>query len=117
MDPQREYVPFWVGKESNRLDKCASVYGCQGFELDFAGVIWGNDLVVRGGHWSIGDPNSCYDRAPSSLPLAIVMQKEPREAMRLLVNRYRIFLTRGIQGTLVHFEDAETRDFFHQLGA
>ena len=114
MDPQREYVPFWVGKESNRLDKCASVYGCQGFELDFAGVIWGNDMVVRGGHWSVGDPSACYDRAPGSLPLATVMRKEPREAMRLLVNRYRIFLTRGIQGTIIHFEDAETRDFFDQ---
>ncbi len=115
MDPQAEYVPFWVGKESNRLEKCASIYGCQGFELDFAGVIWGNDLVVRDGRWAVGDPDSCYDRAPGSTPLAAIMRKEPGEAMRLLVNRYRIFLTRGIQGSLVYFEDAETRHSFEEL--
>jgi DUF2075 family protein len=45
------------------------------------------------------------------------MRKEPGEAMKLLVNRYRIFLTRGIQGTILHFEDAETQEFFRQLGA
>ncbi len=115
MDPQAEYVPFWVGKESNRLEKCASIYGCQGFELDYAGVIWGDDLVVRGGRWSVGDPDSCYDRAPGSTRLATIMRGEPEEAMRLLVNRYRIFLTRGIQGSLVYFEDTETRDFFEEL--
>lgn len=117
MDPQREYVPFWVDKESNRLEKCASIYGCQGFELDFTGVIWGNDLVIRDGRWSLGDPDSCYDKAPGCTPLATLMRKEPGQAMRLLVNRYRIFLTRGIQGTVLHFEDAETQEFFRQLGA
>jgi len=43
------------------------------------------------------------------------MRKEPEEAMRLLVNRYRIFLTRGIQGTVIQFEDAETQEFLHQF--
>ncbi len=117
MDPQRDYVPFWVGKESNRLEKCASIYGCQGFELDHAGVVWGNDLVIRNGRWSVGEPDSCYDRAPGCTPLATVMRDNPPDAMRLLTNRYRIFLTRGIQGTATYFEDEETRDFLSELGA
>ncbi|MCK4443498.1 MAG: DUF2075 domain-containing protein [Thermoplasmata archaeon] len=35
--------------------------------------------------------------------------------MRLLRNRYRIMLTRGILGTGVYFEDDETRDFFDRI--
>ena len=47
MDPKKEYAPFWVGRESNKLERCASVYGAQGFEADYTGVIWGRDLVRR----------------------------------------------------------------------
>ena len=43
MDPKKDYVPFWVGGESNRLENCASIYGCQGFETDYAGF-----KVIRG---------------------------------------------------------------------
>jgi len=112
MDPQRDYVPFWVNGESNKLEKCASIYGCQGFELDRAGVFWGEDLVIRNGRWQLGDPEICYDSAPGSKPLAEVMRGQPAKALELLRNRYRIFLTRGILGTYVHFEDEETRRFF-----
>ncbi|MGE9810700.1 DNA/RNA helicase domain-containing protein, partial [Ferroplasma acidiphilum] len=55
MDPKKEYAPFWVGRESNKLEKCASVYGAQGFEADYTGVIWGRDLVRRDNKWVLGD--------------------------------------------------------------
>ena len=116
MDPQTEYVPFWVRHESNKLEKCASIYGCQGFEMDFAGLFWGDDYVIRDNRWEIGDPDSCYDRAPGCTPLAGLMKNRPEEARRLLMNRYRIMLTRGILGTSVYFEDQETRGFFQGLG-
>jgi len=112
MDPQRDYVPFWVNGESSKLEKCASIYGCQGFELDRAGVFWGEDLVIRNDRWQLGDPEICYDAAPGSKPLAEVMRRQPADALELLRNRYRIFLTRGILGTYVYFEDEETRRFF-----
>ena len=112
MDPQKEYVPFWVNGESSKLEKCSSIYGCQGFELDYAGIVWGDDMVIRDGQWRIGDSDNCYDRAPGSKPLKKIMKEEPEEALRLLRNRYRIMLTRGILGTGIHFEDDETRDFF-----
>jgi DUF2075 family protein len=112
MDPQREYVPFWVRGESSKLEKCASIYGCQGFELDRTGVIWGEDLVIRNDRWQLGDPETCWDSAPGSKPLADVMRDQPANALELLRNRYRIFLTRGVLGTYIYFEDEETRRFF-----
>ena len=112
MDEESEYVPFWRDGRSSLLSQCASIYGCQGFETDHAGVIWGDDLVIRDGHWALGNPNNCYDKTQQVKPLASRMRDEPEAAMILLKNRYRIFLTRGIFGTTIYAEDPETRDFF-----
>lgn len=95
---------------SNKLDRVASIYGSQGFESDYVGVIWGRDFVLRRGNWVLGDPNVCYGNIDR-----LVFGKPPKrswsaEALTLLRNRYRIFLTRGILGTLVYCEDNETRD-------
>ena len=56
-----EYVQFWMRSGSNQLDRVASIYGAQGFESDYVGVFWGRDLVIRNGHWTLGDPEACYD--------------------------------------------------------
>lgn len=92
---------------------CASIYGCQGFELDYAGVIWGRDFVIRNGQWAVGPASACKDNVgkPSLARLVDPRHARHEEALGLLVNRYRIFLTRGIQGTVVHCEDPETGDF------
>lgn len=119
MDPQNDYVPFWVKGESNKLEKCASIYGCQGFETDFAGVIWGRDFVFRNGNWGLGE--NCEDNIgkPSLKELINKAIKGDEEkynmAMRLLINRYRVFLTRGIKGTYVFCEDEETADFLLRI--
>ena len=111
MEPRTDYVPFWVEGQSNDLDSCASIYGAQGFELDYAGLIWGDDLVVRNGRWALGDPDNCYDAAPGARRLSTVMRDDPEAAIGLLRNRYRILLTRGIFGTAIYAEDTETREF------
>lgn len=119
MNPKIDYVPFWVKGGSDRLDRCASIYGCQGFEVDYAGVIWGRDFVVRRGQWEVGD--HCEDGKTGRPPLKRIMElaksnPESRSlALQLLKNRYRIFLTRGIKGTYLFCEDAETTRFFQNL--
>lgn len=115
MDPKRDYVPFYVEGKSNELTACASIYGAQGFELDYAGLFWGSDLVIRNGTWTIGNPDDCYDKAPGARSLRTVMRDDPALAMQLLRNRYRILLTRGILGTAIYCEDPETRQFFKSL--
>lgn len=45
MDEKNQYPGFWYFRESNDLTHCASIYGCQGFEADYVGVIWGRDFV------------------------------------------------------------------------
>jgi DUF2075 family protein len=115
MEPKRDYVPFYLEGKSTELTTCASIYGAQGFELDHAGLFWGTDMVVRNGAWTVGDPEDCYDRAPGARALWTVMRDDPTLALQLLRNRYRILLTRGILGTIIYCEDAETREFFQAL--
>jgi hypothetical protein len=112
MDPRKEYVPFWIGGGSNQLVDCASIYGCQGFETDFAGLIWGTDFVIRDGRWHAGDPIDCYDTIGPGRGLRGMMDQRDPRALDLLRSRYRIFLTRGIFGTVVYCEDPETRAYF-----
>ncbi len=119
MDPKKDYVPFWVKGESNKLEKCASIYGCQGFETDYAGIIWGRDFVIRDGKWQIGD--NCEDNiGKRSLKQLINAgkngdKKAEERAYKLLINRYRIFLTRGIKGTYIFCEDEETANFLRKI--
>ena len=48
MDPKTEYPQYWMGIHENPFKHCASIYGSQGFETDYVGLIWGEDLVWRG---------------------------------------------------------------------
>jgi hypothetical protein len=115
MEPKSDYVPFYLDGRSNDLNSCASIYGAQGFELDFAGLFWGTDMVVRNGAWAVGDPDDCYDRVQGARALRTVMRSDPSLALMLLRNRYRILLTRGIFGTAIHCEDPETGDYLRSL--
>jgi len=120
MNPKVDYVKYWVRGESNRLERCASIYGCQGFEADFVGVVWGRDFVYRNGRWKLGD--NCEDGVGGVNSLKRLFSRAKKgdkgaeeRAIRLLINRYRIFLTRGIRGTYIFCEDKETGRFLKEL--
>lgn len=119
MDEKVQYPSFWLEGESNRLTHCASIYGCQGFEADYIGVIWGRDFVRRGNSWELGD--NCEDSIgnPSLKKLFAKAKKGDKNsrdlALKLLINRYRIFLTRGILGTFIYCEDDETLEFLKEI--
>ncbi len=110
-----EYKAFWLGGQSNNLNKVSSIYGAQGFESDYVGIIWGRDLVYRNGNWQLGDPNACYDSIDQLIVKRWGRHVWGPEAKELVLNRYRIFLTRGIKGTLLFCEDEETRNYLRCL--
>lgn len=111
----KEYVDFWVNRRSNDLERCASVYGCQGFERAYCGVIWGKDYVLRGDRWVVHERHTITDYIGKPSLRQLVERGRYQEALSLLYNRYRILLTRGIQGTFVFCEDAETRAFLREI--
>ena len=115
MNPKKDYAPFWVGGESNKLDRCASVYGAQGFEADYTGVIWGRDLVWRSGKWVLGDNCEDFEIKKSFYRGKDGNSDSYNTAISLLINRYRILLTRGIHGTYIFCEDVETGKYIENL--
>jgi hypothetical protein len=95
---------YWATDPAG-IHQVGCVYTAQGFEFDFAGVIFGRDLVWRPRKGWVGQPEFSHD--------SIVRRaaKDPDAFTALLKNTYRVLLTRGLQGCSVYFEDDQTRDF------
>ncbi|MGF1514023.1 MAG: DNA/RNA helicase domain-containing protein [Elainellaceae cyanobacterium] len=66
------------------LDSAVTEFGCQGLELDFPVVGWGDDLRWDGEGWT-----------------TTTRQKNVTDPRRLRINSYRVLLTRGRDGFVV----------------
>ena len=112
MDERTEYPAYWMGK-LDPLSYCASVYGAQGFEAEYVGVIWGRDLIWRG-KWVV-NPQPITDDVGGPNSLAHIARRNYKRALDLLKNRYLILLTRGTKGVYIYFEDKETKEYVKSL--
>src|SRR5262249_11479502 len=81
------------------LDQVGCVYTAQGFEFDYAGVIFGPDLVYRPGRGWVGRPENSFDT---------VVKRSGGAFLDLVKNTYRVLLSRALKGCFVHFMDKET---------
>jgi DUF2075 family protein len=81
------------------------IYTAQGFEVDYAGVIIGEDLRYDPdlGDW-VPDPSKSSDSA-------ISRRLSREDQLRLLKQAYRVLLSRGMKGCYVYAVDPETRKF------
>ena len=95
---------FWAS-EPGGIDQVGCIYTAQGFEFDYVGVIFGDDLVYRPRQGWIGRREFSYD---GGLKRGV----SEEEFTRLVKNTYRVLLSRGLKGCYVYFTDEKTRDFF-----
>ncbi|MFM0042537.1 DUF2075 domain-containing protein [Paraburkholderia sediminicola] len=95
----------------NGINQVGCVYTAQGFEFDYAGIIFGQDLRFDPSQdaW-VGDKTKSHDST---------VKKSKDDFTRLVKNTYRVLLSRGMKGCYVCFADAETEDYFrsHVAGA
>lgn len=109
-----EYGNNWIIDESS-IDEVGCIHTCQGLELDYVGVIIGEDLVFDGTRVAT-DPSK---RAKTDQSLK-GYKKERKEnpisadakADELIRNTYRTLMSRGMKGCYIFAVDAKTRDFF-----
>src|SRR5439155_12613898 len=104
----RKSIPksnFWANDPAG-IEQVGCVYTAQGFEYDYAGVIFGRDLVWRPRKGWIGQPEYSQDTIVKR-----GAKQDPDRFTELVKNTYRVLLTRGLRGCYVHFEDEATRDF------
>ncbi|QGA53838.1 DUF2075 domain-containing protein [Sulfolobus sp. E5-1-F] len=112
MDEKTEYPKYWKG-ELDPLTYCASVYGAQGFEADYVGVVWGRDMIWRNG-WTV-NPDPITDYVGHRNSLKKIAKEDKAKALELLKNRYYVMLTRGIRGVYLFFEDQRTGEHVREL--
>jgi hypothetical protein len=69
------------------LERAVSEFGCQGLELDYAVLCWGDDLTWTGDRWD---------------QLGGKLRRGAQDRRRLRLNAYRVLLTRGRDGMCIY---------------
>src|SRR3954452_19189777 len=99
---------LWASEPAG-FGQVGCVYTAQGFEYDWNGVILGPDLVWRnGGFVSRRDQNKDPDFRNRQ-------RVDDSHFDRLVRNVYKVLLTRGMVGTVLHSTDPETQDVLRRL--
>ena len=96
-------APLWA-YDPGGIDQVGCVYTAQGFEFDYAGVIFGQDLRydLDEQTW-IGDKTASHDTT---------VKRSKDQFLDLVKNTYRVLLSRGMKGCYVYFMDKNTERFF-----
>ena len=108
---------LWIQKP-NSVNEIGCIHTCQGLELDYVGVIIGNDFVVREGK-VITNPlaRAKTDQSIKGFKkeFTIDAEKALKKADSIIKNTYRTLMTRGMKGCYVYFVDKETEEYFRQI--
>lgn len=91
------------------LDKIVSVFACQGYDLNYAGVILGPDIY--------------YDKKTKKIEIRVEKVKDKKMIVkgdyeatkRNVLNQYLVLLTRGIEGTYFYAVDNNLREYIDSL--
>lgn len=105
--PELNQYYLWATDESKR-EQVGSIYSVQGFEFDYVGVIWGEDLVRREGKWVA----QLAKNKDGAFKKEITLSKG--DPVQMLLNVYRVLLTRGMKGTFLTVLDDETRAYLEE---
>jgi hypothetical protein len=96
-------APLWADSP-NGIDQIGCIYTAQGFEFDYAGVIFGTDLRYNldRQEWE-GHPEDSCDS---------VVKRAKGKFIDLVRHTYRVLLSRAMKGCYVCFLDNDTERFF-----
>lgn len=96
---------FWKwATEDEGMEQVGTVYTAQGFEFDYIGVIFGNDLAYDPNkkEW-ISKPENSHD---------LMVKRNNKKLTKHIKNVYRVLLSRAHKGVYVYFMDKNTEIFF-----
>jgi uncharacterized protein len=96
---------FWKwATDDSGMNQVGTVYTSQGFEFDYIGVIFGNDLVYNKDkkEWEVKPKNS-YDT---------IVTRNNAKLLEHFKNVYRVLLSRAHKGVYVYFMDKDTEEYF-----
>lgn len=106
---------LWI-MSPNSVNEIGCIHTCQGLEVDYIGVIIGDDLVIRDGK-VVTNPYKRSKNDSSVRGYKKMLKENPVESAelldRIIKNTYRTLMTRGMKGCYVYFTDEETGAFFN----
>lgn len=91
------------------------IHTCQGLEVDYVGVIVGDDFVIRDGKVvTYPKKRAKSDKSLNGYEKLKKFDKDiaDKKADLIIKNTYRTLMTRGMKGCYVYFTDEETREWF-----
>jgi len=103
---RREVWGTWFNAPPEEAGSCCQLtracdeFGCQGLEIDFSLMCWGNDFQRRGTDWVV----------PSNTRRWADDRSVPTK------NVYRVLLTRGREGLIICSPDEQTRSYLEDCG-
>ncbi len=103
--PWEKKDEFWKwATDDSGMEQVGTVYTAQGFEFDYIGVIFGNDLFYdeKKKDW-IAKPENSHDS---------MVKRNNVDLVRHLKNVYRVLLSRAHKGVYLYFMDKETEAYF-----
>jgi hypothetical protein len=110
------YGSTWI-IDPKSVNEVGCIHTCQGLEVDYIGVIIGNDLIYRNGQVLV-DPAARSKDDKSIFGYKKMMKEKPEEAKSLLraiiKNTYRTLMTRGMKGCYIYCVDKELENYFKQ---
>lgn len=120
--PHNDYSWFVAGKPGgfiaeDPLCEVGCTYVVRGFDFDYVGLLWLNDLVWRNGSWII-DPMAVKETGYGTLTKQAAAEwkrgllgRARLELNKRVAQAYRILLTRAHRGVFIWVPDDETREY------
>jgi DUF2075 family protein len=109
-----EHGQRWI-IEHDSVSEVGCIHTSQGLEVEYVGVIIGDDLVVRDGQ-VITDATKRAGTDKSVHGYKQLLREEPelakQKADEVIKNTYRTLMTRGQKGCYVYSTDPETQQYF-----
>lgn len=115
-----EHGSGWLAHPDS-INEIGCIHTVQGLELDYVGVIIGNDLVVEDGAL-VTRPEARSRNDRSIFGWKKHMREQPDETgprlRRIILNTYRTLMTRGMKGCYIYATDPSVRQWLRQrMGA
>ncbi len=96
--------PTFITDEAHK-DEIGCVYTCQGYDLNYVGVILGPDIFYNKETKKIDfHIEKCTDKKTK-------VKDNDEETKRNILHQYLVLLTRGIYGTYIYAVDKDLRDY------
>lgn len=96
----------WINSE-NSINEVGCIHTTQGYDLNYAGIIFGNEISYdKVNNQIIIKENNYFDRN------GLLSIKDSEELKTFILNIYNTLMKRAIKGTYVYVCDPDLRDYF-----